>query len=153
MLKNKVNIIPYNELKNYNSIDEVLSPYGQAVILYLTDNSYGHWTALIDQGSHIEFFDSYQSKPDHEFDHINKKERKSFNYKGVPYLSKLLQKSGRAIEYNQQPMQKLGDGVNTCGRHCVVRILLKDIPLSDYQAIMQMFDPDKLVTDLTNKLL
>lgn len=152
IMKGKVKVIPYNELVNYSTIQEVLSPYGQAVILYLTKENYGHYTCVIDQGDSILFFDSYSDKPDREFDNIDKKSRQQYNYKGYPYLSKLLLNSGKKIEYNHHQLQRDGKETGTCGRWCVVKMLLKDIRLNEFIDIFSKFsDPDEIVTKITNQ--
>ncbi len=97
--------------------------------------------------------DSYGDKPDEIFKYIPKKIRQKYNFTGKPYLSKLLINSPYKIEYNEIQGQKDGEGIATCGRHCIFRILLKDLPLETYQAIMQMFDGDELVTKLTNLII
>lgn len=150
----RVNIIPYYELKHYSSIDHLTAPYGQVVILYMTSHNSGHYTCIINHNDRIEFFDSYSNKPDHEFDDIQKDKIKKHNYSGYPYLLKLLKKSNKTIEFNHHQLQKDGNGVATCGRWVVLRMLLKDVPLDTFINIFKKFsDPDEIVTKLTNNFL
>lgn len=46
-------------------------------------------------------------------------------------LTHFLKNSGYDVFYNTFPYQKLGDNINTCGRHCALRLLHRD--LSDIQ--------------------
>lgn len=154
LVNNKANIIIYPELENYNHIDEVLEPYGCAIILYLSDVNYGHWVGLIKHKDRIEFYDSYAVKPDSEFDYIKEKSKRKLNYKKTPYLSKLLYESGYKIEYNHNPMQCDMDGINTCGRHVGLRLLLKDIPLPEYIQLISSvpgMTADEVVYELTRR--
>ena len=149
VLKGHTKIIPYNEISKYNSIEEILHPYGSAVILYLTDKSYGHWVGLIKHNNnHVEHFDSYGYTPDDEFSFIDKSSRTKYNYRGRPYLSTLLSKFKGTVEYNHDKLQGSSNQIATCGRHCCLRILCKSIPLKQYVSMVKKFNPDKLVVEL-----
>jgi hypothetical protein len=154
LLKGQTKVITYDQLAKYKTIDELLSPYGSVVILYINSptGDYGHWCAVIKHADRIEHFDSYSMVPDGEFKMIDKKTRK-LNYKGLPYLSKLLYKSKYEIEYNHEQLQAFGDDISTCGRWVVLRIILKDIPLNEFIKLIKdtEMDPDVLVTILTKK--
>lgn len=145
-----IKVITYPELAKYKTIDEALAPYGAIVLLYMTEATYGHWVLVMKQPNNtIEVFDSYSEKPDHEFKYIDEKKRKNFNYKGIPYLSKLLSKSKYNIEFNHKQVQKDGDNITTCGMHVCARYLLKGLNLNEYLYVLSLFrDPDELVTSL-----
>jgi len=148
MIKTKVLIYP--DLFNYKNIYDILKPNGNFVLLYLTKENYGHWVCVIDHGKSIEFFDSYGIKPDLEFKQIeNRKELdEPFNY-----LSFLLLMSNKKIEYNSRELQEYSANISTCGRHCVMRILMKDIPIDEYGKILSMDlnkTPDQIVTEVIN---
>ena len=51
------------------------------------------------------------------------------------YLTHLLMKSKYPININNIPFQELKDGVNSCGRHVCLRMLLKNMSLKDYTKI------------------
>ena len=56
---NQCKIISYQDLENYNDIDEVLTPFGATVILYQQKQKVGHWTVLIKHSNTLlEIFDS-----------------------------------------------------------------------------------------------
>ena len=63
----KINIYTYDQLSQFHNIDEVLSPYGRAIILYFwkRNPTEGHWIALFRTNRNtIEFFNSYGTVPD-----------------------------------------------------------------------------------------
>lgn len=155
LLKGRCKIVTYPDLKQYKTIEDLLSPWGYCVLLYMTSANYGHWTCIIQHKDRIEFFDSYAMIPDTEFKEIPKEDRYKYNFHGFPYLTKLLYNSGYTIEYNHVPLQKLDDDVSTCGRHVAVRLLLRHIPLNNYLKIMTSCvdaTPDDIVIDLTNNI-
>lgn len=155
MLNGKTKILSYPELSEYNDIQDILKKYGNFVLLYLTAEDFGHWCCVIDhpnRGS-IEFFDSYGIVPDLEFKEI--KNRKELG-EGLNYLSYLLLKSKKKIEYNSKQLQEYKNGIATCGRHCIVRIWAKNIPIDLYSDILlknKEYTPDEFVVAATDPLL
>lgn len=144
----KTKVITYPELFNYTNIYDILKPYHNFVLLYLTKENYGHWVCVIDHGDSIEFFDSYGIKPDLEFKQIDNRAAldEPFNY-----LSFLLLNSNKKIEYNSKQLQEYSKDVSTCGRHCVMRILCKEIPVDKYAKIISSdpnHTPDEIVTEV-----
>lgn len=160
-LNGDVDILGYADLGNYQRIEDVFRRSNNVVILYInSDTNSGHWTLLTKYPDRISFFDSYggneDGKPDSEFKYIDKKYRFKYNYRGKPYLSSLLQdyaRRGGTVEYNENQLQSLDEGTATCGRHCIIKTKLKNIPLKKYAALLRgAGDPDEVVTKLTNKL-
>ncbi len=148
ILDQKTKIVLYNEIKKYKSIDSLLHPYGNVVILYETKPGYGHWVCIIKhkgKNPYIEFFDSYGMKPDQQLDYVPE------NMKSQPYLLKLFLKSEYPIIYNSKQLQQLMDDVSSCGRHVALRLVLRDIPLKEYLKLIinQKYNPDMIVTYLT----
>lgn len=150
-------IVMYCDIHKYKSLDQLLSPYGSVVILYMTKQNYGHWVCLfMRRDGVIEFFDSYgncdgrRMVPDSEFHYISKSFRQQ-SYQNYPYLTKLLYDSNYPVEYNHYNFQDEKKGVNTCGRHCVVRLLNKNLTLNQYINEFQKsgISPDQLVLNLT----
>lgn len=152
LLDKKVKILTYPELANYKSIDELLHPYDKVVILYLTSENYGHWTCLFKiDDKNIEFFDPYAFKPDDELKMIPVHFRKS-NGQYKSHLSHLLYKCNYIVNYNDFRIQKFVRDVNTCGRHCIVRLLFNKLMIDDYIKILKKskLSPDYIVTYLTS---
>ena len=54
-----VKVITYDDVKNFDTIDELLAPYDKVAILYKTSDYYVHWVALWKYDNIIQFFDSY----------------------------------------------------------------------------------------------
>ena len=67
MMNNQIKVVIYPDLVNYNSIEELLEPFGAVIILYLMDTDTGHWVTLFryPNSNKIEFFDPYGRKPDY----------------------------------------------------------------------------------------
>jgi hypothetical protein len=150
-MKGKTKIVLYNELKNYNRIDNVFGPYDCIVLLYLDSHNTGHWTALINRPDRLEFFDPYGLKPDTEFEWYDKKTRHNYNFHGLPYLSKLLKNSGKPVEYNHFAFQDINDPkLATCGRHVIARLKCRKLSLTEYINAFRKIggNYDELVTDL-----
>lgn len=147
------NVIPYWKIKDYKTIEELLGPNEMCFILYVwkSDPSpYGHWCLLSKHGNEIEFFDPYGSWPDSQLEKIEEPFRTQSGQKDKA-LTKLLLDFDGELSYNEFPFQKQEDGIATCGRHCVLRAYLKDMPLEDYKNLfLNKESGDDIVTFLTS---
>lgn len=152
LLPGESNLMLYPELHKYSDIKQVLKGYPACVILVETQKNFGHWICVIDHGDHYEHFDSYgKGKPDFELSWIPEHFRKE-NYEWKPHLSTLLYNSDKPVTYNHHQLQKDGKAYATCGRHCVVRIWNKDLPINQYaNELLSTGSPDEEVTLLTSK--
>lgn len=121
-----VPILKYSELGNYNNIQELL-PEDKSFVIVLTESEYnsGHWCVLMRYGNTIEWFDAYGVHPEGELSFIPKAVKKMLGQDKY-YLSRLLETmpSNMKFVYNNKKFQVLKDGVNTCGRWVVARILM-----------------------------
>jgi hypothetical protein len=152
MCKNKVKIISYEEMENYKTIDDVFDNNDATIILYETKKNFGHWVLLLKEGNELEFFDSYGLKPDEELKYDNGYNAKIHNGVLVPHLTRLLNSSTYKLNYNKKRLQKLLKDMNTCGRWCVSRVLLRDQKLSKFQKLFTdnvNHNPDFWVTAYT----
>lgn len=149
-------IFTYPYLKSVKDIDEVFDDEGRAIMLYLTDDRRtGHWTCMIRRPDSIEFFDPYGEKPDKEL-LWNKSERKREELdQNKPLLSRLLRQKGLPVVYNKHKFQDEGADIATCGRHCAVRLLHKDISLPQYAKMIEGsgLNPDEFVSRATFSIL
>lgn len=143
-------IFTYDQLANITNydIEKILNSKKFMFILYQTTPTTGHWTCLIKTKGAIEFFDPYGVEIDKQFQ----------NGQVMPnrrYLANALLKlyNKYPITYNQYKFQELSPDVNTCGRHCIVRILLRDMDLNSYRDFIMRMGPDAdaSVTYLTSK--
>ncbi len=155
LVQNKCNILTYSEIHKLKSIDELLDPYDACIILFEAEPSYGHWCALIKiNNKDVEFFNPYGGYPDDSLKIIDKKFRKQ-SKQDKPYLSLLLLKSPYDLSYNEYKFQKSGSSIQTCGRHCVLRVIFKNLDLKQYREFMNELsnilhmDYDNIVTLLT----
>jgi hypothetical protein len=159
LLDNKVNIILYPDLHKYSSIDEILSPFDCCIILYeakLKPHAYGHWCAIIKRGDIIEFFNPYGGLPDASLKLIDPIIRLKSN-QFWPYLKMLMFKSPYELHYNEFQFQRKNNHVKSCGRHCVFRVMCRDINIYQYKYLLDQLcqkydtDYDGVVTMLTSK--
>ena len=145
---NKTKIMLYEDLKNYNNIDDVLKPFNSVILAYESlDRQGGHWVLLMKNmvGNQyvVEFFDSYGFYPDDE--------EKLKIYNTQPYLTNLLKTCPYEFVYNDHRLQKKLEDVNTCGRHVACRLRFRDYSLNEYISMMtkNKYDADYMVTILT----
>lgn len=127
-----VNIIMYNELSDYNSIDELLpNPNSYVILLYQDSENTGHWTCLLRQNNTVEFFDPYGKYPDTQLRWVDNEIREDLGITGK-FISNLFNNSKLKVVYNTAPYQLSGVNVNTCGRHVVYRLLNRHLSLKNY---------------------
>jgi hypothetical protein len=152
MMNGKTKIIPYTDIYNYKTIDQLLSPYGHVFLLYLTKPNYGHWT-LIFRYPHkreVHFFDSYGYVPDSEFSFVKDMQFRIKSKQIYHYLVHLLINSTKkyTVSYNHFQLQghnkKGGRHIATCGRWCLARILNKN--LDEYE-FFDLFGGDDMNVD------
>jgi len=159
ILEGKTKILTYTNLPRFNNINQLLEPFKNFILLYLTKPNYGHWVCVLKHPDRIEFFDPYGGNniPDNELDMIDHNVKKITN-QDYPYLSKLLYDSGYPIEYNNYQFQEHANDINTCGRHCIVRVLFKHLLLDEYYDHMNQLckkynmNYDELVTYITTNM-
>ena len=144
---------PY--LKQVKDIDEIFDDEGRALMLYLTEDKHtGHWVALLRYPDHIEFFDPYGERPDHELTWLGMGKRVELE-EGKPLLSKLLREKGLPVVYNKHQFQQDGADIATCGRHSACRLLFKDRTLPQYASMISKsgLTPDEFVSRITFPLI
>lgn len=157
LLDNKCSIIAYPEIKKYNSLDQLLYPHDCCIILYKSRPSFGHWCVIIKiDDNKVEYFNPYGGLVDNSLDFLNSKFRKESG-QDHKYLSQLMIDSPYELFYNEFPFQETGKNINTCGRHCGVRALMKNSNIYEYKNMLDMLckvlncNYDELVTILTMK--
>jgi len=145
-----VKIIKYPQLKNFNHIDTLLSPYNKVVILYETEKNKGHWVTLYLHKNILYFFDSYGFKfPNDELDLINE-EWKEINDMSPFYLFRLLFQKYE-VDQNDIKYQNISPLITTCGYWCIARLYLKNCSNEEFKKIFHGKD-QKFVVDLVNYL-
>ena len=151
ILKPDTKIFTYPDLENMNSIDDAFDSEGRCMMLYPTTSEYnGHWVCMIKRPNEIEFFDPYGKVPDTELEWVSAEKRRAMNIE-KPTLTRLFKESGYRITYNSHDFQKDNSDINTCGRHCIVRLLYKHLPLSAYIKMIKSsgLSADEFVAGMT----
>jgi len=124
-------VIKYNEIANYKTIDELLpKPFDFRIILVETAHNVGHWVLILKYGNIIENFNSYGIDIDRQKNMLcriaNFKMGQSKNL-----LTKLVGLSPYKYIVNRTPFQDDGQDINTCGRWVALRIITaKDMFMS-----------------------
>jgi hypothetical protein len=152
LVNGQANVVTYPQLVNVNNLDQILQPYGACFLLYESRPKYGHWCALLktqdEKGSLIEFFDPYGGFPDSQRKYIEPLFRERSG-QSIPHLTWLLYNSPYDLSYNEYQFQKHDKNVRDCGRWCVLRILLKDLSLNQFQQLFYNQYSDDLATLFT----
>ena len=149
----KTRVLAYESLGHYDSLEQILSPHGSAIVLYQTAPRQGHWVALIRRSNHtLEFYDSYGFRPDEELKFDNSFHLKIHGGRLTPHLTRLIQDGGWRVIYNKCKLQKNLDDINTCGRYAALRVKWKHIPMKQFNDLLlknKHFNPDFWVSALT----
>lgn len=149
----KANILSYEQLENVSSIEELLQPYGASIILYETKENFGHWVCLFEKGEKsLEFFDPYGLKMDEELNFSNELHLRQHQGVITPHLTALVEAGGYKVKSNTTQLQKFLEDVNTCGRHCGMRLRLRSHSLKEFITLMtknKEYDADFWVSALT----
>jgi hypothetical protein len=139
-------ILKYSDLANYNSIDELLpKPRDFRIILVEDSVNKGHWCCILKYDKTIEWFNPYSGIPDRQKNLLGKA-RNMMLGQDEDYLTNLMTKSkGYKLIYNKKRLQKLKQGINTCGRWIILRIIcMKDL-------MMDLKEFNKMVEDTQDK--
>lgn len=162
LMDGKARVLTYDEFKKYKNLDDALGKYKAVVILYMTSPTYGHYCCIWknpEKPNTLYFFDPYGIKIDEQLD-TNGKELNNMLGQSEKHLSKLILKDPKIkyIDYNDIPYQKFDDGIATCGRHCAVRLMARDLNAKQYYNLMKNkskesgYSFDELVTLISDGL-
>ena len=152
LLDGKTTVRKYNELSSFNTIDELIAPYGNCVILLETAQNYGHWICIKRTGNMVSFFDSYGGFPDKQKHYVNEDflERSGQEYNKI---CELLHKASfdSLVEFSNRKLQDIKKPkVATCGYWCVL-FIKSGLTVDDFYDYIDSFkvkDKDSLVVDL-----
>jgi hypothetical protein len=142
-------IVKYSELADYNKIEDLLPTDNSFKIILIEDRfNAGHWVCVLrykNKGkSTIEYFNSYGAKWDTDWKFINKMMRIILgqNTNEMTRLMNQAEKDGFEVVWNRKKFQKLGSNIQTCGRHCVMRIEALKMgydSIDDYEKLIKKF--------------
>ena len=150
-----INIVIYPDLIKYNSIDELLGKIGACILLYMTNKNFGHWTLLFKRDrDNLEFFDSYGTLIDDEIKKLNYESGVQLNdFHALSIM--ILSSPYKNLICSRTQLQCWNPMVQTCGRWCVVRYLMKDMDIDDFISFFYKFNKnirDAIVTLMTMEL-
>jgi hypothetical protein len=139
----KCNIVRYIDLFQYDTIDQLLGPIGICFILYHSSINFGHWVLLSRRDNNtLEFFDSYGSSLDDILEKTDFEHGAQFNKEtGIKSLSILIASSKyNTIINNSTQLQYKDNNVQTCGRHCIARVMFNQMDLDEYVKMFLLMD-------------
>ena len=145
----------YSDIDDFPTIEDMFDGTECVLILYETIKNSGHWCCILNSEDKIDFFDSYGLVPDNELLFVNIKFREE-NDMLIPHLSKLFLKTEKCIEYNDKRLQKMAEGINTCGYWCGMRMRYRHFSCEEF---IKMFkggprdEKDTKVIEMANKYL
>lgn len=152
LFENKIKILSYSDLVNYETISEVFGKYDVVFLLYETKENFGHWVVLCQNNTTIFFFDPYGLFPDDQLKFVDFAFRITHNML-IPYLSILLILSPKRVVYNPYQFQDINNySIATCGRWCsLFTYFYESISIPEF---FNMFKnskiyPDKAITLIT----
>lgn len=149
----KCRVIRYSDLMFVSSIDEVLDQDGSVIILYQKERNKGHFCLLTNrykEGS-LYFMDPYGYDIDEEVS-LSDFQVRNMGGQIVKHLSHLIENSDYKLIVSKTQYQKEAEHVNTCGRHCVVRLNYIHLSDEEYDTFInknRYYDADFWVSVMT----
>lgn len=150
-------ILKYSELDEYGSLHGLLPDVkSYCIVLYEDSPNKGHWICISRPKEGVaEYFDSYGGFIDSPLTWTSPNNNKMLG-QGVPTLTQFFRKCPEEVVYNRIKYQKEADGVNNCGRWCVLRTLkmLDGLDLKEFYKFCKRKSKeldlpfDKMVTQL-----
>lgn len=147
-------ILKYSDLANYGTIDELLpKPRDFRIILVEDSVNRGHWCCILKYDKTIEWFNPYGIRPDAQKNMLGKV-RNMMLGQDEDYMLNLMKASkGYKLIYNKKRLQKLKEGINTCGRWIILRIIcMKDL-MMDLKEFIKMIDENHEASGLPKDAL
>lgn len=144
----------YSDVYKMRSIDELFEGHDAIALLYqIKSVNYGHWVALIRRDNTIFYADSYGDLPEEPLDYVSQ-EIKRKCHENHHYLARLILEGGYECDFNDVPLQQLSEGINTCGRWVVSRIIFSSLSNENWAKLFSQYDdPDALVVAFTDLVL
>ena len=135
-LNDDVNIVSYLDLPNINRLQDLFKTSDNLVIhIPVQSQSAGHWTCsfMSEDMKTFNYFCPYAFTP---YKNITKSpyltHAEDKNDFALVYLIKQFLREGGKVSVNKYKIQQLKNGVNTCGRHCIARLLHKQLNNKQY---------------------
>lgn len=140
ILNGRCNILSYDELERYTSLDDALGAHRVLILLYqFSGTTIGHWVGCWEHRGKIYHYDSLGLRPDAE--------------SGRSHYTALIAGSQMPVSINTHQHQLVRHHTNTCGRHVALRILFGGSSHDQYHKLItgaiDIRHPDDLVTAFT----
>jgi hypothetical protein len=131
IINGDADLVAYDELGRYGSLEQLLGRKGAVILLYITDvlpdgDVFGHWTCIFrapGQKNLVSFFDPYGNAPDYSLNFMSEKALRQ--YGNEPLLTYLLRDfidRGGRVNYSRYPLQKHDKSNAICGRMTALRL-------------------------------
>lgn len=146
------NTIKYSQLAGYSDIFELLpTDRSYKIILVEQKSGDGHWTCITRYGKTICSFDSYGCQIDDELQFVNRFMKRMLG-QDRHYLTSLLKNVPKdwSIVYNAKKLQKLNNDIATCGKYCILFIIMVKDLLFTLEDFLKFFKDRRAETGLTN---
>jgi len=146
-----INIIPYNDLKEYNYFP--FDRKGRLIVFFAVDSQYsGHWQCVLRYPDEkvIEYFDPYGIDPMIGCQSWMTKAKQVELGEDVNYAKILLTNEhdrGYKCVYNHHKFQNENDmNIQTCGRWCIVRLLFYKLTNEKFFQFISKMEKDTGLT-------
>ena len=136
------NVVEYQDVINARDIDDVFKGQDAVILFYPNFQSggsvAGHYVSLLrhPESHTILFYDPYGLKPDTQKRFAGKQKDELYDERENTLIRHLLN-SGWNVDYNEHVHQSKAQGVATCGRHSLNRILYKDLTNDQYNQLIR----------------
>ena len=142
-------ILKYSELANYKTIDELLPKERDFRIILVEDShNKGHWCCILKYNKTIEWFNPYGIRPDAQKNLLGKVRNQMLG-QHEDYMTHLMKGgNGYKLIYNKKRLQKLKQGINTCGRWIILRIICMKDMLMTLPMFLKMIKENKKASGL-----
>lgn len=145
-------LMKYNEFAHHNDIEDCFGKYDHVLVMYMTTSEFrGHWCLLVRSGNQIQFFDSYGMFMDDQLDFSKDEQFKAQHNMYYPFLTKLLYKSPKVVNYNELQLQNWKSNTNTCGRWCALFAKL-GLSVNEFQDLFRWFVNEGIADDVVTIL-
>jgi len=152
-LESKLCVVLYSDLNKMSDIRNVFRRCDDAIIFFpVESNDMGHYVALLyyPELNLINYFCPYGMSVMDDIRHSTTLMTKDPRTReALPRLLDAFIKSGGTVNINYTKLQKMTNGISTCGKHCTMRIKHKDIVNpEDYARFLKYknLTPDEIVT-------
>ena len=156
ILNNDVDLVAYVDFANMTDVREAFTKSNRVVILFETEaRNVGHYVAMIykQRTNTIEYFDPYGFNPGEDIAHSKWliKNNDVRTTESLKYLLAKFKNFGGQVNVNNNRYQAMARHINTCGRHCIIRLLKHELTNTEYNIYLRGFGltPDQIVSMLT----